>query len=234
MERKLRLHYAPDNASLIVRLALEELSVPFETCLVDRSVEAQNSSEYLSINPAGLIPALETPDGPVFETAAILLWLSETYGALAPQPGAPERASFLKWLFYLSNTTHANLRLNFYPEKYVGPDKYAQSELRAHARANLCKSFDLLDGQAKEGHTWFFADRLSVLDLYVVAMLRWSALYPKGDTDWFTLGRWPVLAALSARIETRASVAKMIRAEGMAPHPFTCPDYPNPPEGVAL
>ncbi len=46
-----RLHYAPpDNASLIVRLALEELGQPYQTVLVDRSVTAQASTAYLKIN----------------------------------------------------------------------------------------------------------------------------------------------------------------------------------------
>ncbi len=234
MDGKLRLHYAPDNASLIVRLALEELSVPYETCLVDRAANAQNSPEYLAINPAGLIPALETPEGTIFETAAILLWLSETCETLAPPPGSPERADFLKWLFYLSNTQHANLRLNFYPEKYVGASGNAQAALRVHARANLCRGFDLLEDLSSQGKPWFCGDAPSLLDLYVVAMLRWSALYPQGDTGWFDLSRWPGLHGLTCRIEARPSVAALIKAEGMAARPFSNPDFPNPPEGVAI
>ena len=234
MTEKLRLHYAPDNASLIIRLALEELRLPYEAVLVDRARDAQNSAEYLAINPAGLIPALETPAGTLFETAAILLWLSETYGALAPAPGSDARPDFLKWLFYLSNTTHANLRLNFYPEKYVGPMPEAQALLRTHARSNLTRSYDLLEGLAQENLSWFNADAISAIDLYVCAMLRWSALYPAGDTGWFDLPRWPNLYALTQRLETRPSVAALCEAEGMAPRPFSTPDYPNPPEGVAL
>ena len=37
------LHYAPDNASLAVRLALEELGVPYRTALVDRAARAQEA-----------------------------------------------------------------------------------------------------------------------------------------------------------------------------------------------
>lgn len=234
MTKTLRLHYAPDNASLIIRLALEELSLPYETVLVDRARDAQNSPAYLTLNPAGLIPALETPQGVMFETAAILLWLSETHGTMAPQVKDPARGDFLKWLFYLSNTAHTNLRLNFYPEKYVGPDPDKQAALRSHARANLTRSYDLLNALAGDGLPWINAHAVSVIDIYLCAMLRWSALYPKGDTDWFDLARWPDLASMAARIETRSSVAVLCRAEGMAPHPFTKPDYPNPPEGVAL
>ncbi|MCB2144531.1 MAG: glutathione S-transferase N-terminal domain-containing protein, partial [Rhodobacteraceae bacterium] len=64
------LHYAPDNASLIVRLVLTELNQPFETALVDRRVRAQDGAAYRALNPNGLIPALETPGGAIFETGA--------------------------------------------------------------------------------------------------------------------------------------------------------------------
>ena len=85
-----RLHYAPDNASLIIRLALEELGQPFETILIDRRGGALDTAAYRSLNPHGLIPVLETPDGPIFETGAILLWLADRHGALGPGPQAPD------------------------------------------------------------------------------------------------------------------------------------------------
>ena len=84
-----RLHYAPDNASLVIRLALEDMGLPYETVLVDRTTREQDSAAYRALNPAGLIPVLETPQGPVFETAAILLWLADTHGQLAPAPADP-------------------------------------------------------------------------------------------------------------------------------------------------
>ena len=84
MSHRLRLHYAPDNASLCIRLALEELGLPYETVLVNRATHAQRSPAYLALNPNGLIPVLETPDGPLFETGAILLWLADTHGGLRP------------------------------------------------------------------------------------------------------------------------------------------------------
>ena len=36
-ESPYRLHYAPDNASLVIRLVLEEMGLPYETVLVDRA-----------------------------------------------------------------------------------------------------------------------------------------------------------------------------------------------------
>ena len=67
MTSPLRLHYAPDNASLCVRLALDAVGAPFQTVLVDRAARGQKSQRYLALNPNGLIPVLETPDGALFE-----------------------------------------------------------------------------------------------------------------------------------------------------------------------
>lgn len=232
MTQPLRLHYAPDNASLIVRLALEELDVAYETVLVDRTQAAHRSDAYRTINPAGKIPALETPNGPIFETAAILLWLADTHKGLAPAPIAPDRAAFLSWLFYLSNTMHANLRMTFYPEQYI--EEPHHRALREGTRENLKASLNLLDDLAQQGHSWFNDETPSLLDLYTCAMLRWMALYPKGDTTWFTLTDWPNLAALAAKLDKRASTAALCKAEGMTPNPFSTPQHPTPPEGSAL
>jgi len=50
------LCYAPDNASLIVRLTLEEMGAPYRTRLIDRSKQEQRSAAYRDLNPRGLIP----------------------------------------------------------------------------------------------------------------------------------------------------------------------------------
>ena len=89
MSEMLRLHYAPDNASLCVRLALQELGMTYETVLVDRRLRAHKSDAFLAMNPNGLIPVLETPHGPMFETAAIIIWLADRERALLPSAPAP-------------------------------------------------------------------------------------------------------------------------------------------------
>jgi len=117
MTQPYRLHYAPDNASLIVRLVLDELQQPFQTVLVDRGAAAQTGAAFRAINPTATIPVLETPHGPMSETAAILLWLADRHKALAPDAQDADRPAFLKWLFFLSNTVHADLRVMFYTDR---------------------------------------------------------------------------------------------------------------------
>ena len=223
------LHYAPDNASLIIRLVLEEAGLGYQTVLVDRSQQAQNSSVYRRLNPTGLIPALETPDGPMFETAAILLWLSDKHD-LGPAPEASSRGTFLKWLFFISNTAHADLRQLFYPSQYVPADATAGHHALLSAR--LTRHFALLN-QACADHPALFAPT-SILISYLAPLMRWAVLYPVGQTQWFHLADYPDLAAQITALEARPATQRLITAEGLGTTPFTDPSYPNPPEGSAL
>lgn len=223
------LHYAPDNASLVIRLALEELGVAYRTHLVDRTAQAQKSPAHLALHPGGLIPALETPQGPIFETAAILLWLADRHGSLAPAPASPARGEVLKWLFYLSNTLHPALRMLFYPAVYIGADTADQERLRDQARANILRHLSVLDSH------WHRRDTPSILELYLAPMLRWVQIYPQdAKSGWFDLATFPALHQMARELEPRPSVRAAQAAEGLGPTPFTAPQAPRPPEGSAL
>jgi len=221
----LRLHFAPDNASLIIRIALEELGLAYETRLVDRAASAQKGAAYRALNPRGQIPVLETPEGPMFETAAILLWLSETAGALAPPPGAPDRGAFLSWMFALSNGVHRDLRGLFYGRRYVGDAPETLATHRAMTVERLDEALDRLEALAQAGHGWFCADTPSALDIYLAVMMRWMAIYPEGETGWFHPAARPALRSLAARLEARPALQRAAGAEGLGPAPLTAP-YP--------
>ena len=109
------LYYYPGNASLVPHIILREIGVPFELRLVDRSQNAQQSPEYLKLNPSGRIPVLIDDGHVLFETAAIAMHLADKFPAvgLAPAFGTPlplqsgmtltahvilERRSFFDWL----------------------------------------------------------------------------------------------------------------------------------------
>lgn len=223
------LHYAPDNASLIVRLALDMLGVPFKTALVDRRAQAQRSAAYLALNPNGLIPVLETPDGPLFETGAILTWLVDTHGGIGPRHSAAARGAWLKWLFYVSNTLHPALRQTFYSDRYIAPE--AAASLRAGLAPVIDAAFQQLDRIAADGA--ILGTGTGALDAYVAACLRWRALYPTGHPGGLTLASYPALTQMCQRLEGTEACARLIAAEGLGPHPFTAPGYPAPPEGSA-
>lgn len=224
------LHYAPDNASLIVRLALEELGQPYRTELVDRSIRAQDGPAYRRLNPSGLIPALETPEGPMAETGAILLWLCERHGGLAPAHGDAARGPFLQWLFFTSNTLHADLRLHFYPDRHAG-SQHAIPDFARTTRSRIQRHLMLLEAMALGRPVWFSPDRPSALTFYVACLLRWLALYPEGDAGWFDLSAYPALHAVAAATEALPAARRAALAEGLGETIFTQPNPCCPPEG---
>jgi glutathione S-transferase len=223
------LHYAPDNASLIIRLVLDGAGIPYRTALVDRSRRAQDGAAYRALNPTGLIPTLETPQGPISETAAILLWLTDTHH-LGPAHGHPDRLIFLKWLFFLSNSAHADLRQIFYPHQYAPTDAHAGH--REITAARMLRHFALLDAAATQ-HPRLFA-AASPLGVYTITLTRWAALYPEHGPRWFDLAAVPALQSLARAQEARVETPVISRAEGLGSHPFTRPEQPNPPEGSVL
>lgn len=223
------LHYAPDNASLIIRLVLDGAGIPYRTALVDRSKRQQDSAAYRALNPTGLIPTLETPQGPISETGAILLWLADTHH-LGPGPADPDRQLFLKWLFFLSNTAHAELRQIFYPHQYAPADAHA-----AHLEimsTRMLRHFGLLETAALEHPRLFAAGK--PLGVYTLVLTRWAQLYPETGPRWLDMGDYPTLSALARAQEARVETPVVARAEGLGAHPFTRPEQPNPPEGSVL
>jgi len=209
------------------------MGMPYRTRLIDRRKREQRNAAYLNLNPRGLIPVLIAPCGPIFETAAILLWLSETHGRMGVAPGARDRGNFLKWLFFLSNGLHVDLRQLFYPDLY-SPSGSACEEHHRKTRTRLLDILAMLERLAIQRHEWFNGAQPSILDYYAATCLRWMALYPAGQCDWFDISAFPALERLAKRLETRNATRRCAVAEGLGDNPFSRPRYPNPPEGHAL
>ncbi|WP_199259594.1 glutathione S-transferase family protein [Paracoccus binzhouensis] len=94
------LHHVPGSRSMRVLWLIEELGLDCQLRLWSLTDGSLRSAEFRALSPAGRIPALEIDGRPIFESGAILQYLTEREGRLAPEPGAPERADFLEWLHF--------------------------------------------------------------------------------------------------------------------------------------
>ena len=92
----LRLYnYWRSSASHRVRIGLELKGLSYEYVPVHLGAGAgeQFSAAYRALNPQSRVPSLETPDGILTQSMAILEWLEETHPQPALLPGAArERA----------------------------------------------------------------------------------------------------------------------------------------------
>jgi len=201
----IQLHYSPTDASMTPHIILEELGLPFELVLVDRSVNGQKSTEYLQLNPNGTIPTLVHDDLILFETAAIAVYLAELkpQAGLVPEIGGSERGSFYKWMFWLSNTFHAALMPYFYSERWVNEDNSAAAaEVKLHAQKRVKGLLKTLDDElAAHGQDYLLGKDFSVVDVYAFMLCRWTRNF-SGDAcaparDWTHLR--PYLERVLAR-----------------------------------
>lgn len=207
------LHYYPGNASLLPHMALREAGVPFELRLVDRAKDAQNSAEYLRLNPNGRIPVLVQGDLVLFEAAAITLHLADRHpeAGLAPLPGTPERAQFYKWMVHLTNTPQAEYRAWFYPWQHVA-DPGAADAVKQASGERLGRMFDVIAGQLGDG-PWLLGERFSAADLFLLMLVRWGRAMPRPPRSL------PALAGHAQRVLARPAVQAAFAAEGLG-EPF--------------
>lgn len=213
----LQLHYYPSNASMTPHILLEELGVPFELVLVDRSRDAHKSPDYLKLNPNGLIPVLTDRDLVLYETAAICLHLVDTHqhAGLAPPIGTTERAHFYKWLTWLTNTLQATLMLYFYPERWASPDHvHGATTVKARAEARVGPLLDQIEAELlRHGGPWLLAERFSALDPYALMLCRWTRDFGRPARSL------PVLGAYLQRVLQRPAVQRAFATEKLG-EPF--------------
>src|SRR6478752_10011704 len=91
---RLQLYSVPTPNGVKASIMLEEIGLPYEPHAIDIAKNETWIPEYLSLNPNGKIPAIIDPDGPggqplgLFESGAILLYLSDQTGRLVPSDAA--------------------------------------------------------------------------------------------------------------------------------------------------
>ena len=217
----LQLHYFPGNASLTPHMLLEELGVPYELKLVDRTHGAHKAPDYLRLNPNGLIPVLVQPAAPgqpgadlvLYETAAICLHLLDTHprSGLAPALGTAERAHFYKWLVWLTNTLQATLIHYFYPERLANEgDAAAAAQVKAHAEAKIGAMLDQLDVElARHGQPWLLGNTFSAVDLYALMLCRWTRGFNRPARSL------PHIGPYLQRVLARPAVQRTFEQEGL-------------------
>lgn len=222
-----RLFYSPDSANLVIRMVLEELGTNYRAVWVDRAKGGLDDPAFRALNPQGLLPVLvdETQGVTLFETGAILLHLCERHDSLSiTQPA--HRGPFLAWLFFLSNTLHADLRLRFYTWRYAESQTERQ-RLRAAVARRVHQHLGLLEAVAGQG-AGLLPSGPSVLDPYLGCLIRWMQLYPLDsplhDIRWHEL---PCLTRLMTRLEGKPAIRRAALAEGIEGRLFLAPDYPR-------
>lgn len=203
------LYYSPGSASMVVHLAMLELGVAHELRLVDMEARAHKDPEYLRLNPNGLVPTLIVDGAPVFECAALLLLLGERHpdADLAPVAGDPGRAQYLQWTVHFANTLMPAFRQWFYPQDFAPAEVEAASKAAAAGRIEA--AWDRVETHLAANGPYLLGEKLSLVDLYLTMLMRWSRNMPKPADSW------PALAKLAAQVKQRPAWRELYRVENL-------------------
>jgi len=193
---------------------LEEIGAPYELRLVDRDKGAHKASDYLRLNPNGLIPAFVDGDMVLLESAAICSHLADRHpeAQLVPAVGTDARAHLYKWLVHLTNTVQAELITYFYGDRLVD-DAAGAAQVKAHAEARVAAMFDRIEAALAQNGPHLLGDTFSVADLYLLMLARWTRNMQRPAR---TL---PAVRALLDRTLARPAVARVFAKEKLDP-PF--------------
>lgn len=215
-----RLYGVQDFANLAVHVALEEAGVPYEAVFLDMEAGDLKSPAHLARHPMGLVPAMETPDGTMFETGACLLYLGERYG-LAPAQGAAERAAFLSWFVFVNNGIHTAVMDLIHP--YRISEDHARLVAEA-ARARLVERLAALEAVAATRPLWLSPDRPGVLGIYISMLLRWARAFPWAGDLAISAQDYPALHQIALTCEARPAAQRAAAANGLSGRFFSDPE----------
>lgn len=180
-------HYAPFSTASTTHFALEELGVPYEKVKVGITTGEQHTPAFKALNPMQKVPVVVHDGQPIFESAAIAIYLGETFGVergLFPAPG-PQRAQAIQWIVWNNATLNEAVQRAILSASSPCVPKERQNEaMSAWGKADVATRLGVLnDHLAKTPYV--VGETFSLVDAHLAATVGWIAmieLVPPGLT----------------------------------------------------
>lgn len=204
----LTLHHLSYSRSLRVLWLLEELGVDFNLVSYARTEEFRAPPELARIHPLGKAPVIVDGDLTLAESATILRYINEKYGAgrLMPVPDTNAHAIAESWLDYVESSAALPIMITLMGEKTGGLNE----QLQAFAEKQLGTTFAYI--AAEIGNRPFLTgEQLTLADIQISYLL-----VAAGQAGM--LHDQPVIAAYLARLQQQPGYVRAVARGGpMAP-----------------
>ena len=185
----IRLHHVPQSRSMRTLWLLHELAVPFEVqeWPFDKTLRG---ADYLALNPAGRVPALEIDGETWWETGAITELLCERFPGtgMGRAPGNAERAQWLIWVHF-SETISQHAAALTQQHVMLYDDAMRSPVVMKLEAKRLEKCYQALEGRLV-GRAHLLDDGFSAADIsvgqavYMARHFAGTAGFP-ALTDWY-------------------------------------------------
>ena len=174
-------HYAPMSSAVTSHWVLEELGVPYEKVKLDLAAGDARKPAHLALNPNGKVPVIVHDGTPIFESAAITIYLGEMFGTakgLFPEPG-PRRGQAIQWIVWANVTLgEAFARVLNHSAPQI-PDERKNAKALEVAREDVAKLLGVLDG-VLAGKPYLLGAEISLADIHVAS---WTAFLTMRNVD---------------------------------------------------
>ena len=200
----MRLYYSPNSCALASHIILEEIGADYSLELVDFTKSEQKKPNYLKVNPKARVPALQTKDGIITETPAILLFLAQSFPSqnVAPLDQSFRLAQAQEFNSYLCSTVHvAHAHLG--RGSRWSDDEAAIASMTKKVPENVGNCFRLIDKKMIKG-PWVLGKHFSICDAYLYTLTRWL------ERDGVEREQLPNVNTHFLKMEERPSIQSII------------------------
>ena len=180
--------------------ALAELGLKYETYAIGPRTGETKTTEYTKLNPRQKVPLLQDGDFSIGESAAIVAYLSKTYGspdkALIPDD-KQAYAKWLEWCFFivteLDSTSLYVMRRH--SANALGPIYGVAPDVVAKAGEYFREQLRHVEVALSDGRTYLMGEQFTSADILLTTCLEWAIAYGVGICD----NAHPYLARIQQR-----------------------------------
>lgn len=167
-----------NNSSNVAKVtwAAEELGIPFERVDIGGEFGGNDQPDYLAMNPNGRVPTSVDGDLVLWESNAIVRYLTAKHdpGGMYPQDPAA-RADLDRWMDWQQTTLAAPMRDVFWGLIRTAPDQRDWGSINAGVRS-AAAAFRMLDARL-EGRAYIGGDRLTMAEFPFGSLIhRWFGM----------------------------------------------------------
>ena len=192
--------YFRSTAAYRVRIALNLKGLPYEAVTKDLRGTAgeHRRSEYLTLNPQGLIPALEHEGRVLAQSLAIIEYLDECFPSPPLLPKAPaDRATVRAMALNIACDMHPlnNLRVLNYLRDELRQDEASVNRWYAHWISEGFRGLEELAKRSSDDRQHCFGNSVTLADVCLVPQM-FNARRFKCDVS-----PYPTLVSITSRLE---------------------------------
>lgn len=170
----LTFFFAPMSTASTVHWSLEELGIPYEAVKVDLKDAADKQKKLGPVNPNLKVPVIVHDGTAIFESAAIQIYLGETFGVekgLYPAPGK-QRGEAVKWLVWTNvSLGEAVSRWQRNTSEFF-PAEQRNAAAGAEARKEVDQLIGILEKELAD-KPYVLGKEVSLVDIHLASFFAW-------------------------------------------------------------